>query len=72
MTQFTTQIRAFDPTDGELKLWMGPNIPAVSFADARKYCDNNGLGYCEIIGILDCEIDERTGMKTDYRSEQNN
>lgn len=64
MKLFTTTIQAIDPSDGELKLWFGPNVPAISFNDARNYCDNNGLGYCKIHGELVATIptkpDERT------------
>ena len=64
MKLFTTTIKAIDPSDGELKLWGGPNVPGISFKDARQYCDENGLGYCDILGELVAEIptklDERT------------
>jgi len=53
---YTTTIKAIDPLDGELKTWGGPNVPGISFADARRYCDNNGLGYCEVTGVLVAEI----------------
>jgi hypothetical protein len=53
---YTTQIKAIDPADGEMKTWCGPNVPGISFSDARWYCDNNGLGYCEVTGQLVCEI----------------
>jgi hypothetical protein len=56
MKIYTTMIKAIDPRDGELKSWAGPNVPGISFADARWYCDNNGLGYCEIHGELVAEI----------------
>ena len=49
---FTTTIRAIDPKDGELKTYAGPNVPGISFNDARAYCQKNGLGYCEVEGIL--------------------
>jgi hypothetical protein len=64
MKLFTTTIQAIDPLDGELKLWGGPNVPAISFNDARRYCNENGLGYCTIFGELVATIptnsDERT------------
>jgi len=49
---FTTLIRAIDPTDGELKTFGGPNIPAFSKEAAEQYLQYNGLGYCVICGIL--------------------
>lgn len=76
MKLFTTTIRAIDPADGEMKLWFGPNVPGISFADARWFCDNNDLGYCEILGELVAEIptksDERTpdfSKMTDYSND---
>jgi len=53
---YTTEIRAIDPLDGEMKTWGGPNVPGISWEDARWYCDNNGLGYCKVNGQLVCEI----------------
>jgi len=66
MKIFTTTIRAIDPKDGELKLWFGPNINAISFQDARKWCDNNDLGYCEILGELVAEIETEIDPNTDF------
>ena len=48
MNLYTTLIRATDPLDGELKTWMGPYVPGISFSDAESYCQNNGLGYCKV------------------------
>lgn len=64
--KFTTRIRAIDPRDGVLKEWMGQNIEALTFGLAEDYCQRNGLGYCEVDGILISEIDENTGDKIDY------
>jgi hypothetical protein len=38
MNQFTTEIQAIDPSDGELKRWQGPNIEANSFEEAEQIC----------------------------------
>lgn len=56
MKLFTTELRAIDPRDGELKTWCGPHVPGISWDDARWYCDNNGLGYCRVTGELVAEI----------------
>jgi len=56
MRYYTTQLLAIDPTDGEVKLWQGPNIPAISLRDAENYCQNNGFGYLQVIGLLVEEI----------------
>jgi len=52
---FTTIITALDK-DGQIKTFVGPNVPGESFEDAQTYCDNNGLGYCQVDGILVEEI----------------
>lgn len=48
MFTWSTIIRAIDPTDGELKTFCGPNIPALTRALAHDYCQQNGMGYCEV------------------------
>lgn len=72
MNLYTTEIRAIDPRDNQVKTWCGPYVPAISFADARAYCDDNGLGYCVVTGILVAEIDAATGETFDYDISQNN
>jgi hypothetical protein len=49
---FITEIQAIDPETGDLKTWAGPKIKAISYADAEAYCQNNGLGYCKVVGKL--------------------
>jgi len=61
---FITSIQAIDPRDGELKEWAGPNISAISFENAERYCQGNGLGYCKVVGLLVTVIDERTEQST--------
>lgn len=55
MTQpvWATQLKAIDPTDGELKSWVGPPISANTIEEAKEYCQQNELGYLEIIGQLE-------------------
>jgi len=53
---FTTQLKAINPATGEISTFCGPHIPAISIEDAQDYCDNNGLGYCVVIGELVAEI----------------
>jgi len=52
---FTTIIQAIDK-DGQLRTFVGPNVPGESYEDAQYHCDNNGLGYCRVDGILVEEI----------------
>lgn len=61
MNYYGTKITALDPITGEMKNWTGPNIPAYSWDSAEKYLQENGLGYCEIDGIVRAEVDEETG-----------
>ena len=56
MKKWTTEIQAIDPFDLELKTWMGPIIESPSLEDAERYCQENGLGYCKIIGEFIEEI----------------
>lgn len=50
MSMYTTEIVAVDPKTGTLKKWGGPNVPGETEQEAREYCDNNGLGYVNILG----------------------
>jgi hypothetical protein len=63
---FTTSIKAIDPRDGTMKTWCGPNVPGISFNDARAYCQANGLGYCEVVGRLACEIPQKDDGSPDW------
>lgn len=67
MNTYNTRIMAIDPLDGEMKEWAGPNIDAISFADARRYCRDH-LGYCEVIGLLESEQtwNEDNSLTTTY------
>jgi len=70
MRKFTTELRAIDPSDGEIKTWQGPDIDAISFADAQQYCINNGLGYLTVTGILVAVIGD-DGIITNYDTSEN-
>lgn len=52
MQKYTTTIKAICPIDGKLKTYAGPHVPGISFATAQEYCNQNGLGYCKVDGIL--------------------
>lgn len=53
---YTTLIHAINPKNGNLVLFSGPYIIALSFEDAQRYCDENGLGYCKVDGMLEAVI----------------
>lgn len=52
MKKWKTRIKAIDPKTGELKEWAGPVIESLTIQGAKKYCQENELGYCEIVGEL--------------------
>lgn len=79
MNYYTTIIRAIDPVTGKLKTWDGPNIYALSYNLAVQYCNDNGLGYCKVDGILVSEISTKKdgvtpdmGSRIDYNKIQLN
>jgi hypothetical protein len=61
MTLYVTEIKAISPNTGELTTFLGPNVPGISEQDAQDYCENNGLGYCKVIGELIAEIPCKEG-----------
>lgn len=58
---YVTVVRAICPITGELKTFSGPRVPGISEEDANNYCQNNGLGYCKVVGILVAEIPCKEG-----------
>ena len=68
---FTTTIRAIDPHTKELSTYRGPNVPGICFSDAQAYCDNNGMGYCEVDGKLVMEMSWNGSNRIDYDNENN-
>lgn len=61
MKLWCTEIVALDPKDKNFKRWCGPNVPGVNIQTAQEYCDNNGLGYCQVTGELIAEIPCKEG-----------
>lgn len=47
MKEFLTEIITIDGLR-----WAGPIIKASSWKEAEEYCQNNGLGYCNVIGVI--------------------
>lgn len=56
MDLYVTEIKAFSPKNNEVKTYCGPHVPGISFTNAQEYCENNGLGYCKVVGLLIAEI----------------
>lgn len=73
MKIWLTQIEAIDPNDGELKIWAGPKVFGITLKFAELYAEQNGLGYCKIIGefitSVPCKSDsalDDLGNRLDY------
>ena len=49
---WVTQIRAISQVDGELRVFDGPLVPGVTRSDAERYCQEHGLDYVEVLGML--------------------
>jgi hypothetical protein len=72
MNLYATEIKAINPVTGEMTTWCGPHVPGISEADAQDYCQNNGLGYCSVIGLLIAEIPCKPGtFEPDWENEIN-
>lgn len=67
---YTTEIIAIDPLTGELTKYAGQYVPGISFKDAENYCQQNGLGYCKVIGVLISEVDMQ-GKETRFNIQYN-
>ena len=52
--KFTTELKAIDPKDGELKTWSGPHIDALSWSHAEEVCQMTGRGYLKVTGQFVC------------------
>lgn len=48
---YLTEIRA--EVNGTIQVFSGPMVPGTSFEEAQKYCEENGLGYCIVVGVED-------------------
>lgn len=75
---YCTEIKAISPHDKEMYSYAGPHVPGISFKDAQDYCENNGLGYCKVTGVLIAEIPCKPGTyeadfdkQVDYDTDQN-
>ncbi len=56
MKTWVTTIWAKSPIDETIRKYGGPNVPGISETEAKIYCEENGLGYCHVIGELVSEI----------------
>mgnify|MGYP003650447881 CR=1 FL=1 len=79
MNTFTTLIRAINPKTGKLCLFGGPNIEAISMADAQHKCDTTGMGYClvdaQLVSEVPCKgdsIDPDWDNEVNYQIKENN
>jgi len=49
---WATQFRAINPATGQLCIWSGPLVPGATRLQAMEFCQNHGLGYLEVMGVL--------------------
>ena len=61
MKKWVTEIRAIDPTDGEIKRYSGPWAFGDTLAEAVRYCQENGMGYAMPVGEFVEEVDPNAG-----------
>ena len=52
MKLWVTEIRATIPGTNEIRTWHGPTLIAESAEEAQLFCENNELGYCNVVGEL--------------------
>ena len=52
MKPYATEIKAICPKTGELLKWCGCIVYAHSWEEAEQWLQNNGMGYCKVIGEL--------------------
>lgn len=65
MNLYCTSVRAMCPITGDLRTFAGPNVPGISFEDARAYCNRNYLSFLSIDGALVSEIPVKEGTTCD-------
>ena len=65
---YMTQLRAVCAVTGDMKTFIGPDVPAISFEDADNYCQAQGLGYCRVIGVLVSEQSSDCSCGIDYET----
>ena len=62
MRTYLTKLIAIDPFSGKLCEYSGPQIKGNGIQDAKYFCQENGLGYLEVIGESDSTINTETGQ----------
>ena len=69
MNTYLTEIMAICPKDNVIKTYGCPNVPAENASDAQEWLDDNGLGYCKVIGKIVATIETPDGY-FDYKVEE--
>ena len=49
---WVTQIEAISQVDGELRIFDGPLVPGATRLEAERYCQDHGLDYVQVVGVL--------------------
>lgn len=78
MKLWCTEFKAICARTGELKEYVGENVPGLNMTDAQNWCYEN-RGYLTVVGELVAEIPCKEGTykpdwdkKMDYENIQNN
>jgi len=61
MKTYITTLQAIDNTDGLLKQFIGQNIMANNFDEAKEIC-NTSYPFLTVLGEKICEYDENMGI----------
>ena len=66
---WTTEVEATCPNSGKAKRYCGPTVKAISPRLAQEFCNQNGLGYCKVVGELVAEIaTHKDGVSPDFNN----
>lgn len=57
MRTFLTEVVTYDIETEKIEVWAGPEIKEISLELAELYLEENGLGYCKIIGEKIANVD---------------
>lgn len=62
MNKYVTEIQALCPKDGMIKQYAGPNVEANNALEAQEWLEENGFGYCKVLGRLISTINTPDGF----------
>lgn len=71
MRLWATEFKAICAFTGELKTYVGPNVPGINKEDAQQWCHDNE-GHLVVVGELVAEIPFDDDKSFYYETIQNN